>query len=104
MIPLTYIARINWSGELGQKLKRLRGELSRREVEERTKALGEKCSQQYIYRLEDGKPGDESLPLPETISLPMLLVLCKAIDADLSQLIPTMFIDIPSEDIVITQS
>lgn len=103
MIPMPYISRLNWSADLGQRLKHLRGGVSRRELAQKVKSLGEECSQQYIHRLEDGQTDSKSLPLPESISLSMLLAICQALEIDLGQIIPMMTVDLPDQKILVTQ-
>jgi hypothetical protein len=54
MIPLTCVSSLNWSSELGQKLRGARGDLSRQKVVEKLPE-GLQRSTQWLGNLEEGK-------------------------------------------------
>ena len=76
MIDLSEVARIKWDLEKGQRLKQLRGKVSRRELEER---INKACSHQYIQKVEEGDV--------DTIALDLLDTICEALEIPIGQVI-----------------
>jgi transcriptional regulator with XRE-family HTH domain len=85
MIPLEYVSRLLWSRELGERLKRLRSKVSRRELAEKLKFAGYDCSHQNLQRIEDGDA--------QTVSVELVLAICEILEASLGQLIPVVRLD-----------
>jgi DNA-binding Xre family transcriptional regulator len=87
MIPIELAQRLHWNRSMGQRLMRLRkGKHSRRTLAIALKDMGEKYSETALQRLEDGKM--------ESIETVTLLQILKAIDSDLSSLLPTVKMEV----------
>ncbi|NWF61784.1 MAG: hypothetical protein HXY43_21625 [Fischerella sp.] len=98
MIDIKYIAAIKWDEELADKLKNLRGKISRQALADKTKELNEqypdkylKITWQYIQQLETPKyemKRRKSKGYSETIevSLDVLTTLCYALGCDVMDL------------------
>ena len=89
MLPLRYIARLNWDKNLGKSLKTLRGKLSRRQLAENLKAKGVQCSHQYIQNIEDATV--------ETVDLLLILEICKELNISIRQLLPAVYLEMPEK-------
>jgi len=87
MVDLEYVSRFIWNESLGQRLKSLRGKMSRRSLAEQLKATGRNCSHQFIQKLENGGA--------ESIEPALLIAICQVLGTDLGQVIPTMQLSRP---------
>jgi hypothetical protein len=84
MIDVEYIDKIKWDAELGERLKTLRGNTSRRELAVRTKALGRRVAHQYIQQLEQPTFSVNRLKRDYlTVSLDIVRVLAEALGVEL---------------------
>lgn len=87
MIDLEYVDKIKWTDELGGRLQRLRSDTSRRELANKTKELGHRVAHQYIQQLEQPSLFTQRLKSNHlTVSLEVVQVLCKALNADLTDI------------------
>lgn len=87
MIPLQYVSQIRWDSDLGERLRYLRGKLSRRELAIKVQEQGQACTHQYIQKMEDGKAG--------SVSLEIIQAICDVLEVKLGQLIPTLLVQSP---------
>jgi len=85
MIDVEYIDKIKWDAELGDRLKHLRGNTSRRELADRTNALGRRVAHQYIQQLEQPNFSINRLKSNHlTVSLDVVQVLAEALEVELT--------------------
>jgi transcriptional regulator with XRE-family HTH domain len=89
MIPLESVSRLTWNKPLGEKLKYLRGKVSRRELADKLKQSGYECSHQYLQKLELGDA--------ETVSLDLLKRICEILEIPLGQVIPVVKLELPEK-------
>jgi DNA-binding Xre family transcriptional regulator len=90
MIPLEYVARLQWNQELGEKLKQLRGKTSRRELTEKLKIAGQDCSPQNLQKIEDGDS--------QTVTTELILAICEILGISLGQIIPMARLEYPCSE------
>ncbi|PAX59437.1 hypothetical protein CK510_07035 [Brunnivagina elsteri CCALA 953] len=84
MLELNAIASVEWNPELGQKLKSMRGKVSRRVLAAKVMDKYEyKVSQQYIQLLEHPEGSERA---PSTVSFRLLRYLTEALDSDIYEL------------------
>jgi len=82
MIDIEHIATLKWSNIQAQKLTDLRGDMSRRQLEQKTVELGLKVAHQYIQQLE--QPDYYATRLKSgtiTVSVEVINILCEALNA-----------------------
>lgn len=87
MIGTEHIASVKWTPELGEKLQVLRGDVSRRKLDEKTTELGLRVAASYIQQIE--QPQRQLTRLKESyvnVSWDVVMVICKALDIDYSEL------------------
>ena len=87
MIDSRYVATVKWDKELGERLRILRGEMSRRELSQRTEEIGRLVTHQYIQQLEQpqhqlNRINSEYL----TVSWDVIQVLCSALKIEITDL------------------
>ncbi len=81
MLSLDAIASVEWSPELGEKLKSMRGKVSRRALAAKVMSMYDyKVSQQYIQLLEHSAGNEKA---PSTVSFKLLRYLTAALDSDI---------------------
>jgi DNA topoisomerase VI subunit A len=84
MLELDAIASVEWTPELGQKLKSIRGKVSRRALAAKGMDMYDyKVSQQYIQLLEHPEGNEKA---PSTASFRLLRYLTEALDSDIYEL------------------
>lgn len=79
MIPSHYVSQLKWDIELGGRLKSIRGKLPRRELAIKVQESGQKCSHQYIQKLEMGTA--------DSVSLEIIEAICAALEVKIGRLI-----------------
>ncbi|MFN6572345.1 hypothetical protein [Dendronalium sp. ChiSLP03b] len=85
MVNLEHIATLKWTEVQAQKLIELRGQMPRRQLERITTQLGCKVAHQYIQQLEQPDYYADRLKSDTiTVSIEVVMVLCKALGADIS--------------------
>ncbi|MCC5651938.1 hypothetical protein LC609_19380 [Nostoc sp. XA013] len=87
MIPLDWAVLILWKPECGEKLKALRGKISRQKIADGINAQQVECSQELIRKLELG--------VAKSISPRILVALCITLGIHPSALIPSIKMEIP---------
>jgi transcriptional regulator with XRE-family HTH domain len=87
MIPANYVSALKWDKQLGERLKSLRGRVTRRELALKVQESGQRCSHQYIQKLEIGSA--------ESVSLDIVQAICSALEITLGHLIPTLLAQSP---------
>jgi hypothetical protein len=84
MLELDIIASVEWTPDLGKKLKEMRGKVSRRALAAKVQEeYGYKVSQQYIQLLEHPEGSEKA---PSTVSFKLLRYLTQALDKDIYDL------------------
>jgi hypothetical protein len=86
MLDTRYVASIYWDRDLGERLRILRGAATVRAISEKTAALGERISHQYIHMLEDPDRYDNAA---STVSFQKICVLLKALGSDVDEFFDT---------------
>jgi hypothetical protein len=102
MIDVKYIDRVTWDSELGEKLRALRGRISRRKLSDKTSALGRRVSQPYLYQLE--KPNSSIHRFKSnhlTVSLNIIQVLAKALEVELTDIFTKSILSSNSKSFII---
>ncbi|MBD2497893.1 XRE family transcriptional regulator [Nostoc sp. FACHB-280] len=90
MIDIEHIATFKWGNFQAEKLAQLRGNMSRRQLEQKTVELGQKVAHQYIQQLE--QPDYYATRLKSgtlTVSTEVVNVLCQALNADITDFFDT---------------
>lgn len=87
MVPLADVAYFNWDKAKGERIRQVRGSVSRRELADRIVAGGQQCSHQYIQKIEEGGA--------DSVSSEIIQSICKALGASLSQIIPLLVVSEP---------
>ncbi|MCC5670372.1 hypothetical protein LC653_42965 [Nostoc sp. CHAB 5784] len=90
MIDIEHIATFKWGNKQAQKLTELRGNIPRRQLEQKTTDLGLKVAHQYIQQLE--QPDYYATRLKSgtiTVSVEVVNVLCEALNADITDFFDT---------------
>jgi hypothetical protein len=85
MIDIEHIATFKWGTTQAEKLIKLRGSMSRRQLEQKTIELGLKVAHQYIQQLE--QPDYYASRLKSgtlTVSVEVVNVLCQSLDSDIT--------------------
>jgi hypothetical protein len=93
MIDLDLVNTVVWRRSHAEKLKAMRGKLSRRKLAAMVVQCGGKVSQQYIHLMEA-----PHLPkAPRSVSFNLLRHICKVLDRDVQELFdsPKIFSSIP---------
>ncbi|BDA71771.1 hypothetical protein CAL7716_059370 [Calothrix sp. PCC 7716] len=84
MLELDVVASVDWTPEFGQKLKLMRGKVSRRALAQKViDQYDYKVSQQYIQLLEHPEGNEKA---PATVSFKLLRYLTEALDTDVYEL------------------
>jgi hypothetical protein len=87
MIGVDHIASVKWTPRLGEKLQILRGKVSRRELDEKTTALGLRVAASYLQQIEQPERQLTRLKQPYiNVSWDIIVVICKALNIDYSEL------------------
>ncbi len=85
MIDIEHIATLKWGNTQAKKLTDLRGNMSRRQLEQKTIELGLKVAHQYIQQLE--QPDYYATRLKSgtiTVSIEVINILCEALNTDIN--------------------
>lgn len=77
-LDIDAIKAFEWSEELGARFKKIRGNVSRKELAQRVREKEDGCSEQYIQKIEDNRVAGLSRKILET--------LLEALGAELGQL------------------
>lgn len=84
MLELDIVASVDWKPEFGQKLKLMRGKVSRRALAQKLiDQYDYKVSQQYIQLLEHPEGNEKA---PATVSFKLLRYLTQALDTNVYEL------------------
>jgi hypothetical protein len=87
MIDVKYIYRVRRYSELGEHLRTLRGKTSRRELSDKTSALGRRVPREYIQYLENSDLSTDHLKGDHlSVSLDVIQVLAKALEVELTDI------------------
>lgn len=82
MIDLDLVATVNWHSSHGDKLRAMRGKLSRRKLADMVARNGGRLSHQYIQLMEN-----PSLPkAPRSVSFDLLRHICNVLGRDVQEL------------------
>jgi hypothetical protein len=85
MIDVKYIHRVIWDSKLGEQLRALRGRTSRRNLSDKTSALGRRVPHEYIQELEKPNRAINRIKSDHlTVSLDIIQVLAKALEVELT--------------------
>jgi hypothetical protein len=87
MVPLSDVAYFCWDKAKGDRVRAIRGKVSRRLLASRLSEKGLQCSQQYIQKIEDGNA--------EAVAAPIVVAICECLEESLSKVIvPTVKISL----------
>lgn len=88
VVNLQDVASFRWNSSLGEKLRELRGSVSRRALSEKTRSLSTGVSENYIQQLESPHlfVGKARKPKSLTVSTEVIEVLCQALGVDIGEL------------------
>lgn len=105
IVSLQDVATFRWNSQLAEKLRALRGSVSRRELSERTRSLPTPVSEQYIQQLESPHLfiGKAKKPKSLTVSREIVESLCEALDIGIEGLFWAAKIPYPDPLTLITE-
>jgi hypothetical protein len=85
-IDIEHIATFKWTSEQGFLLQSLRGEMSRRQLSQKTEELGLRIAHQYIQQLEQPHLFSKRLKSDNlTVSIEVMKIICTALEVDISE-------------------
>jgi hypothetical protein len=85
MIDIQHIATLRWTQEQALKLQTLRGDMSRRQLTQKTEELGLRIAHQYIQQLEQPHLFTKRLKSETlTVSVEIVNILCAALGVDIT--------------------